>query len=216
MPKIKVCGLFREEDADYVNEARPDYAGFVFAESRRQVTLRLAARLRKRLAEGIVPVGVFVNAAIEDVAALHRDGIIDMAQLHGGEDRGYIRRLKAVCAAPVIRAVAVGNRAGILPGAWEDADFLLLDGLAGGSGERFDWRLVSAGGDLAAACRLPCFIAGGITADNVKAALETRPGGEPPYGIDVSSGAETDGVKDRDKIIRLVELVRNNGGKTKK
>ena len=84
--KIKICGLFRSEDIDYVNEARPDYVGFVFAESRRQVSPEQAANLRSRLANGIVPVGVFVNAPAANIAALYRDGVISIAQLHGAED----------------------------------------------------------------------------------------------------------------------------------
>jgi phosphoribosylanthranilate isomerase len=87
MAKIKICGLVREDDIAYVNEARPDYAGFVFAKSRRQVTTAHAAKLRERLAEGIVPVGVFVDAPPEDIGILYREGVIAIAQLHGHEDR---------------------------------------------------------------------------------------------------------------------------------
>jgi phosphoribosylanthranilate isomerase len=227
MPKIKVCGLFREEDIDYVNEARPDYAGFVFAKSRRQVTASLAARLRSRLGEGIVPAGVFVNAPVQDIAALYRDGIIAVVQLHGGEGRDYILRLKGVCEAPVIKAIPVKSREDLLPWTAEGAraaavlpgaDFLLLDNGAGGTGETFNWRLALGdradnGGNAAGqrAFTLPCFIAGGITVHNIEEALTLRPGGAKPYGIDVSSGAETGGLKDREKILRLVELVRKNG-----
>jgi phosphoribosylanthranilate isomerase len=91
---IKICGLFRDEDIDYVNEARPDYAGFVFAESPRQVSAPFAQYLRFRLADGIVPVGVFVNAPITLITELYHNGIISIAQLHGNEDEGYITRLK--------------------------------------------------------------------------------------------------------------------------
>jgi hypothetical protein len=94
MIKIKICGLFREEDAAYANEAKPDYAGFVFAESRRKVSPALAARLRRLLDSDIVPVGVFVNASLGDITALYRDGIIDIVQLHGDEDAAYIARLR--------------------------------------------------------------------------------------------------------------------------
>ncbi|MDR0598444.1 MAG: phosphoribosylanthranilate isomerase, partial [Treponema sp.] len=83
MGKIKICGLFREDDIDFANDAAPDYAGFVFAPSRRQVSPAQAARLRERLRDGVVPVGVFVNAAAALVAALFRDGVVGMAQLHG-------------------------------------------------------------------------------------------------------------------------------------
>ncbi|MDR2070961.1 MAG: phosphoribosylanthranilate isomerase [Treponema sp.] len=230
MPKIKICGLFRQEDISYVNEARPDYAGFVFAKSRRQVTASQAARLRSGLGEGIVPVGVFVNAPVQDIAALYREGVIAAVQLHGSEDKDYIRRLKDVCEAPAIKAVSVRNREDLLPwAAGSGADFLLLDHGAGGTGERFNWQLVlgdnpadgtrpGSGQDTAgctAGCTafsLPYFIAGGITVHNITEALSLKPDGPKPYGIDVSSGAETGGVKDRDKILKLVELVRRNGG----
>jgi phosphoribosylanthranilate isomerase len=91
MTKIKICGLFRDCDIEYVNEARPDYAGFVFAESRRRVTTGHAGKLRERLAVDIKPVGVFVDAPAEDIAMLYSEGIIAMAQLHGGEDESYIK-----------------------------------------------------------------------------------------------------------------------------
>ncbi len=95
--KIKICGVSREEDIEYINEACPDYTGFVFAESRRKVTPAQAAKLRRRLAEGIAAVGVFVNAQIDKITGLYRDGIISLVQLHGTEDDAYIARLKEVC-----------------------------------------------------------------------------------------------------------------------
>jgi phosphoribosylanthranilate isomerase len=92
--KIKICGLSRDEDVDYVNEALPDFAGFVFAQSKREVSPAQAARLRRRLAESVTTIGVFVNAPVEDISALYRDGVISLAQLHGNEDETYISRLK--------------------------------------------------------------------------------------------------------------------------
>jgi phosphoribosylanthranilate isomerase len=112
---IKICGLFREEDVDFANEAGPDFIGLVFAESRRRVSARKAGILRSRLRDGIVPVGVFVNAPPEEIAALYQGGIIGMAQLHGHEDAPYTRRLKALSAAagrptvPVIKALRMGG-----------------------------------------------------------------------------------------------------------
>ena len=223
MPKIKICGIFREEDIGYVNEARPDYIGFVFAKSRRQVRASLAARLRSRLGAGIVPAGVFVNAPIQDIAALYREGTIAVVQLHGGEDEDYIRRLKEACEAPVIKAVSVKTREDLPPwAAGGGADFLLLDHGAGGTGERFNWKLVLSGdspdpikGPSNQGAGFPYFLAGGVDVHTIEEALRVNAGGVRPlgltfYGIDVSSGAETDGVKDRDKILRLVELVRNH------
>lgn len=200
MTKIKICGLFREEDISYVNEARPDYAGFVFAKSRRQVTPAQADALRAGLLPGILPVGVFVNADYREIISLYRAGIIAMAQLHGQEDEAYIRRLGARSGGmPVMKAVRVERAEDIL--AWQDsaADYLLLDHGSGGTGVSFDWKLIPK-------MEKPYFLAGGIHLGNIEAALALH-----PYGIDVSTGAEEGGVKSREKIIRLVQTVRAGG-----
>ncbi|MDR3207692.1 MAG: phosphoribosylanthranilate isomerase [Oscillospiraceae bacterium] len=193
MPKIKICGLRRARDVAYVNEAGPDYVGFVFAPSRRRVSPFEAEGLRAGLRDGIVPVGVFVNASPDDVAALYRAGVIELAQLHGGEDEAYIAALKVLCGVPVIRAVRMDRQD--VP-ADTGADYLLLDGGAGGLGQGFDWGRIPSGGK-------PFFLAGGITVDNIRAATALR-----PYAIDVSSGAETDGEKDREKVLALVAAAR--------
>jgi phosphoribosylanthranilate isomerase len=200
---IKICGLFRDNDIDYVNEARPDYIGFVFAESRRQVRPVQAARLRQKLLGAIIPAGVFVNAPAADIAALYRDGIIAIAQLHGAEDAAYIARLKEASAAggnspiPVIKTIFSGDSAaGITPPA--NADFCLVDSGAG-SGKTFDWNIVKRLRGI----RQPLFLAGGINPENIQQALAIK-----PFAVDISSGAETDGIKDRKKIIQLTEIVR--------
>ena len=200
---IKICGLFRDDDIDYVNEALPNYIGFVFAESRRQVMPALAARLRQKLAGAIIPAGVFVNAPVADIAALYRDGVIAVAQLHGTEDAEYIARLKKASAAagnspiPVIKTIfSTDIAAGTRPP--ENADFCLVDSGAG-SGKTFDWNIIT----LLGAIRQPLFLAGGINPENIKQAMALN-----PFAVDISSGAETDGVKDREKIIQLTEIVR--------
>ncbi|MDR0837465.1 MAG: indole-3-glycerol phosphate synthase TrpC [Propionibacteriaceae bacterium] len=196
-PKIKICGLRRAEDIAYVNAARPDFAGFVFAPSRRQVTPDEAAALRASLTPGIVPVGVFVDAEPEFAAELANNNTIDIIQLHGHEDASYVETLRRLTSVPIIRAVRLSeDDAGV-----DDlgADYLLLDSTAG-SGETFDWALARAD--------KPFFLAGGITPDNITEALSTV----RPYAIDVSSGAETDGVKDATKIDALVDAVRAFGG----
>jgi phosphoribosylanthranilate isomerase len=219
MTKIKICGLFRDEDIDFSNEAGPDYIGFVFAPSRRRVSAPRAARLRGRLAEGIIPVGVFVNAPVDEIVTLYEGGIISLAQLHGGEDGAYIAALKARSAVPVIRALRIEpGDVSVLgeqePGAPQGAegmagapDFFLLDHGTGGTGRAFDWTLlkdISGPGIF----RSSCFLAGGIDMHNIEDALSYR-----PYGIDVSGGAETHGLKDRDKMIRLVQKVREGVGR---
>ncbi|MDR2633737.1 MAG: phosphoribosylanthranilate isomerase [Treponema sp.] len=198
--KVKICGLCREEDVSFANEAMPDLVGFVFAPSRRRVSPTQAARLRERLKEPIGSVGVFVNAAVADIAALVADGLISWVQLHGNEDEAYLRALKACCSAALIRAIRVEGPEDLVPRRQpaQLADYLLLDSGPGGTGRSFQWDLL---GDWRPG--LPYFLAGGITLDRLEEALAYR-----PYGIDVSSGVETGGLKDRDKMLRLVARVR--------
>ena len=198
--KLKICGLFREEDIDYANEAMPDYVGFVFAPSRRQLTAMQASALRIRLREGIAPVGVFVDAPVESIAALYKEGIIALAQLHGHEDAAYIAALKRLCPAPLIKAVRIttGDTQHVL--SMDAVDFFLFDNGAGGTGQAFDWSILPG---ITARLRKPYFLAGGLNGENIAAALAFK-----PFAIDVSSGAETNGVKDRAKMLRLVQQVR--------
>jgi phosphoribosylanthranilate isomerase len=220
--KIKICGLSREQDIDYVNEARPDYCGFVFAASKRQVSATQAACLRRRLAEGIAAAGVFVNAPIEEIIALYRDGVIDIAQLHGDEDEEYIARLKEASGdmpIPVIQVIKISSlnsNHGVhgvsrreddfriknsVSSVVNSSDYYLLDSGAG-SGEPFNWDLLNS-----LNIDKPWFLAGGINLDNIGQAMAIN-----PFGIDISSGAETGGVKDREKIVQLVSTIRK--GKT--
>jgi phosphoribosylanthranilate isomerase len=200
MSKIKICGLSRKEDIEAVNEALPDYIGFVFASSPRQVSASQAGVLKQTLDSRIKAVGVFVDADIETVAALCRDGVIDMMQLHGIEDAIYIRKLKEALSVPVIKAVRVQNAEQIIDAQSLDCDYLLLDtwqkGIQGGSGVAFDWSLIPQ-------LKKPYFLAGGLNAENILEAARHQ-----PYCLDVSSGAETEGKKDRRKIIELVRLIR--------
>ncbi|MDD4715384.1 MAG: phosphoribosylanthranilate isomerase [Oscillospiraceae bacterium] len=198
--KIKICGLSRQEDIAAVNEARPDYVGFVFAPSRRQVDPDRAKRLKKALNPGILAVGVFVNALAEEILPLCRAGVIDLIQLHGEENAAYITALKARTHAPVIRAVRVRSKAQVLRAQEIPCDYLLLDayrkGMPGGTGEGFDWSLLPP-------LSKPFFLAGGIRLETVKTAASVC-----PYCLDVSSGAETGGRKDPNKIKALVRAVR--------
>lgn len=197
MARIKICGLSRPCDIDFVNEAKPDYIGFVFANSRRRVTPLDAAAMRARLDSSIVPVGVFVNEDIGQIARLYGDGVIAAAQLHGDEDDVYIEKLRAVCGIQVIKAIRVKSRKDIIGALDSLADCILYDSAAG-SGERFAWHLAKDAPRV-------FFLAGGINESNIKDALALS-----PFCVDVSSGAETGGVKDREKIKRLVRLVREN------
>ena len=176
----------------------PDYIGFVFAKkSRRYVTQEQAAGLRALLAPGILAVGVFVDAAPEDVAALLNAGLIDAAQLHGHEDGAYIRRLRALTKAPLIQAFRMDGEGDVRAAEASAADFVLLDAGNGGTGSAFDWS-------LARKVRRPYFLAGGLAPENVGAALKRL----SPYGVDVSSGIETDGYKDAEKMAAFAAAVR--------
>jgi phosphoribosylanthranilate isomerase len=205
--KIKICGLFREQDIDYVNEARPDYAGFVFAESRRNVSPDYAATLRSRLSDEITPVGVFVNAPLADIAALYRENVIAIAQLHGTEDGEYIAALKNASAEggrkPItviktIKSTELEKNALLAAG----ADYYLIDSGAG-SGTPFDWELLNSAPLNPLLREKPWFLAGGIGLDNIKQAMAFK-----PFALDISSGAETDGIKNREKILQLVAMTR--------
>ncbi|MDR0197993.1 MAG: phosphoribosylanthranilate isomerase [Oscillospiraceae bacterium] len=189
-PKIKICGLFNPADVDYVNEALPDYVGFVFAESRRRVSFETAREFKKRLNPRIAAVGVFVNAEISDAARLYGEGTIDAAQLHGDEDYEYIERLKTACPVTVIKAVRAGRTCP------ENADYAMFDSGGGGTGRTFDWGLLPKRGGA-------FFLAGGINIGNIRDAAKMN-----PYCVDISSGAEENGVKSREKILELVKAAR--------
>lgn len=202
MTKIKLCGLSRTQDIEFVNEALPDYIGFVFANSKRQISFEQAKQLKSQLKEGILVVGVFVNEDIDNVILLCKLNIIDIIQLHGDEDQDYVNRLRKKLKNPIIKAARIKHRDDILDAECFESDYLLLDaykeGQYGGSGEVFDWTVIS---DI----KRPFFLAGGIDTTNVIDAItKVR-----PFAIDISSGVETDGVKDKNKILDIITKVRS-------
>lgn len=194
MTKIKICGLSRLADIEAVNAARPGYIGFVFAESRRKVTPAEAARLKARLSPAILTVGVFVNTPPETILSLTAAGIIDWIQLHGSESPETIRFLKEKSGRPVLKAFSIQTPTDLELAAATSADFPLLDNGKGGTGETFDWELLSH-------FPRPYFLAGGLTPENLPEAIFRF----SPYAVDLSSGVETDGKKDPQKIFRAVE-----------
>ena len=199
--KIKICGISRMEDVYTVNRVLPDFIGFVFAPSKRRLEIDAAARLKEKLEPQIDVVGVFVNEDIDVIARIYREGIIDLVQLHGDENGEYIRRLKDTCGCRVIKAVGVGNALPVLP---VDADHMLFDSISkqrGGAGKAFDWELLEGFHGP------PFFLSGGLSADNVLGAIRLL----APYCVDVSSGVETDGVKDAEKIEKFIDLIRKGG-----
>ncbi len=200
MVKIKLCGMTREQDIEAVNRIRPDYIGFVFAPaSRRYVTCERARKLRGLLDPAIRAVGVFVDEDAEQVAKLLADGVIDMAQLHGHEDDTYVEKLKRMTGSPVIRAFRIKKREDLTTARSSEADRLLLDAGAG-DGMVLNWEWLR---DF----DRPYYLAGGLDPGNVERAITFL----HPYGVDVSSGIETDGVKDAEKMQRFVETARACG-----
>ena len=198
--KIKICGLRRREDILAVNEAKPDYCGFIieFPSSFRSVTADEVRELVKELDPEIRPVGVFVNAPMELVRTLLDDGTLALAQLHGQEDESYIRELKTYTDKLIIKAFSIKTEADIKKAIRSEADYILLDQGAGGTGETFDWSLVSA-------IKRPWFLAGGLGCENLESAIHLL----HPWAVDLSSSVETDGHKDPDKILEAVYAVRN-------
>ena len=198
MTKIKRCGLSRKEDIECANELKPDYIGFVFYKpSKRYVDRDKALNLKSILDPTIKTVGVFVDEDIDFVASLLKDEIIDIAQLHGNEDEQYIKDLKQISGKPVIKAIRISSADDIITANDSPADYILLDSGMGG-GKVFDWGLLK---DI----KRDYFLAGGLTLDNVSNALETL----KPYALDVSSGIETEGIKDTEKMIKFVKIVRD-------
>lgn len=198
--KIKLCGMFRDEDIDYVNEAQPDYIGFIvmFPKSHRNIDLETALRLKKRLSPNIRSVAVSVDAPVEQFAELAQSGAADMLQLHGNENAEYITELRRLTDVPLIKAVKVTDFGDIIKAQELDVDFLLLDS-GTGTGKSFDHSLIDK-----SRITKPFFLAGGLTPENVReAALRVE-----PFGVDMSSGIETDKVKNREKILAAVRAVR--------
>ncbi len=190
--KIKICGLSRLCDVDFVNATLPDYVGFVFAKSRRQVSLEQAKILKNRLDGRIQAVGVFVNTSLDILEMAVTENIIDIVQLHGQEDDHAIEACKKrLPHTKIIKALQVHDSIPKL------ADYVLFDAPKAGSGKVFDWS------------RLPktekaFFLAGGIGLQNINQAMR-----QGAYAVDISSGAEVKGFKDKYLIEQLVRKVRH-------
>ena len=197
--KVKICGLRTLDDVAIVNEAMPDYAGFIFAPGRRRtVTRERAAEMKRALDKRIKAVGVFVDAPLEEPYGLLKDGIIDIAQLHGNEDPRYVHNLKIISGATLIQAFVVKTADDLKKAYYSHADIVLLD--AGkGDGKTFDWELTKGFTE-------PFLLAGGLSPDNVAEAIARC----RPWGVDVSSGVETDGTKDVRKVLAFVKACRES------
>lgn len=213
--RIKLCGLRRDCDIAWANELMPDYVGFVFAKgSKRYVESERAAELSRQLSPDIVPVGVFVDASLDEILNLLERKVIRAVQLHGHEDEAYVRRLRTEVDfmnvrglrtetdGMILQAFRIRDRSDMVRANASEADYILLDS-GSGSGETFDWSLIAEE-------KRPYFLAGGLTPENVKTALRQC----HPFGVDASSSLETEGYKDREKMAAFMKAVREteNGG----
>ena len=192
MAKIKICGLRSLKDIEIVNRYLPDYAGFIinFPKSFRSLNIEELKHLTKQLNPNIQSVGVFVDEDIDLVCSLLKEGIIDMAQLHGKEDEAYIQRVKNF--GPVIKAFQIRTKEDILSALESRADYILLD-QGKGSGKTFDWSLIPQ-------IERDFFLAGGITIENIEESKRLH-----PYAIDVSSSVETNQIKDERKVKEMIQ-----------
>ena len=197
IPDIKICGLTREEDIRCVNECLPGYIGFMFWKpSRRYIEPEAAAELKKILSPEIKAVGVFLDQPADEVIAIAQSGVIDMIQLHGSEDDSYMEEVRSKAHLPVIKAFSVAKGADADTINRSAADLVLIDSGRGGTGETFDWEFLKG-------IKRDFFLAGGLSLENAAEASATG-----AYALDVSSGMETDGKKDADKIRRFIRSVR--------
>lgn len=198
MTKVKICGLTRIDDIEAANMLKPEYIGFVFAQkSRRFISPKTASGLKKRLHTDIQAVGVFVDEPIDYIVKLIDEQIIDAVQLHGKESNKYIEKLQSCTDKPIIKAFGITNAEDIMAANKSSADFILLDSSGGGTGTVFNWDLIQL-------INRPYFLAGGLTAENAEKAVERL----KPYAVDVSSGVEANGYKDKNKMAEFISAVR--------
>lgn len=209
MTKIKICGITRFEDVDYVNKLLPDYIGFVFAPSKRQVHINQAKKLIASLDKNIKTVGVFVNEDCEKVKYIAKTLKLDVLQFHANEDNIYIENFKGLNIWKTI-SISVADENNIMEDQKEintinnyPINAILMDsyikGISGGSGKGFDWSIIKN-----LVIGKPIVLAGGLNPENITQAVKLV----NPYCVDVSSGIETNGIKDFEKIKKFINKVR--------
>jgi len=199
MTKIKICGIKSEDAVEVLNRTLPEYTGFMFYEkSKRYISVERASALRDKLDKRVKTVGVFVDEDPKKILDIARKGIIDIIQLHGSENDGYINAVKSGTGIPVIKAFRIDSAEDITRAQKSAADMVLLDSGSGGTGTSFDWRLIrDIGRDY--------FLAGGLSPESVEEAIRAV----SPFAVDVSSGVETDGIKDAEKIEEFIRRARS-------
>ena len=200
MTKVKICGLMEQIHVKTAVDAGADAIGFVFAPSRRQVTIAKAKELAKDIPPGVLKIGVFVNASREEVERTYREVPLDYVQFHGNEDTEFIDSVRL----PSIKVLSVHSSEDVKQSGQYDTDYFLFDApgtdFKGGSGITFDWQLMKDAG-------VPLdkvILAGGLNVDNVAQAIELV----KPYMVDVSSGVESAGRKDENLIRAFIKAVK--------
>lgn len=209
MTGIKICGLRRKEDIEYVNRYLPEFIGFIFAKSKRQITMETARLLRDALSPRIKAVGVFVNEDVMKISEIARYSRLDCIQLHGDESPEYIDKIKSILPEEdkkrieIWKAIRVKDEKSLKTMGTFNVNAFLLDayveGSYGGAGNMFDWQLASV-----AAKSERIILAGGLSPQNVKTAVARV----KPFAVDVSSGVETEGFKDENKVRDFIDMVR--------
>ncbi len=202
MTKVKICGLRRMQDIEYANQLQPDYVGFVFSQSKRMVSKESAKMLIDHLDGRIKRVGVFVNEKIEMVNEMTTLFGLDVVQLHGDEDDEYVENLKETLDVEVWKALRIKEITDLQSEVKADKILIegFVNGLYGGTGVRFDWSLIEN-----FEFSRPVILAGGLNISNVEEGIKKV----RPYAVDVSSGVETDGHKDFEKMKEFIEKVRS-------
>lgn len=198
--ELKICGLSRLEDIIAVNRHGADYAGFVFFQkSKRYVDPYKANELIELLRTDIKPVGVFMDEPIDNVVRIARISGVEMVQLHGHESEEYVEYIKRTLDRPVIKAYKAGEEGALESAANSSADYVMIDSGAG-SGQKFDWSILKN-------FKRDYFLAGGLDPKSVGEAIRLL----EPFAVDVSSGVETDGIKDEKKIAEFIKAVKYGG-----
>ena len=201
MTKVKICGLMELEHVKVAAESGADAIGFVFAKSRRQITVDQARKLTTAVPRDVLKIGVFVNEALEEVERIAREVPLDVVQLHGDEDPNYVQRLSL----PTIKALSIRNQEDVWKASRYEVDYFLFDApgveFRGGSGHSFDWSLLTK----ANISHDKVILAGGLTEENIIKAINIV----QPFMVDVSSGVETAQRKDAEKIRTFIRAIRD-------
>ena len=196
MARVKVCGINSPEDVEIVNELKPDYVSFAFYKNKRQVTYEKARKLKQILDKDIRVIGVFVDENTNVVASAANDDLLDVIEFHGNEGPGEIERIKAFTEKPIIQGFRIRSRADVELALDSHADSILMYSDSE-SGVPMDWKLLKN-------VTRPYFLAGGLNADNIEKAIKIC----HPFAVSVTTGVETDGIKDREKMAAFIKMAR--------